>query len=109
MLVCFNESNCLIERFSYTPTIGSILGHCCGLSMRLWEGLPADFKLSPKMVQPIAPWINSGMQAIIKGAGKYLLVLAPLIILFGKATFQSYQENSLQPLKNQFLTHLRQK
>ena len=89
----------------YAPVVGAVMGVCSGISARIWNGVPADFKLSAKVVEPLHPFVNSMMQDLFKGPGKYFIALAPITFLIGKALFKSYQEKSSTPFKERCLSY----
>jgi hypothetical protein len=88
-----------------TPVFGAIGGICSGISIRLWQGIPSDFKFPSKSVKPLYPLINSTMQTLFKGPGKYVIALAPITFLTGKAVLKSYRENQSESLKDRCFSY----
>lgn len=101
----YSRRDLLIENLHYAPVIGAASGVCLGGIVRLWSGIPSNLKGLPGNLVPFCHPVNSVMQIMIKGSGKYIFAFTPLVILIGEASIKSYRDNSLKPLKDQILSY----
>lgn len=94
-----------MTRSFHLPTLGAISGVGLGIMIRLYNGIPSDFKLDSKMVTPLCSQLNSVMQIIFKGPWQYIIMFAPLICKISCAGYKNYKQKSLDPLKKQLYSY----
>lgn len=73
--------------------------------VRAIHHVPANYKISSRLVSPLFPSINQAAHRAMIGPGKYLISLLPMSLLIAGAAKESWDNHSWQPLKRALLSY----